>query len=296
METIKRSSYELASYTDAPWLLLSWALPGGSNSHEIRIIAQRRTGHHAIVNWIRAQISGRYCFLNNCKANSNPFATCQKETSVISSPYFEHSWNFWEQEISGRFSKKGTLIYNYEDQKISEVASENFQRNRVQWIGKSNKQTDILIMRDPFNLLASRLRWVRSLGFEFEAEQLIETWKEHAYEFLGETSHLKNKVSISYNHWFCDQGYRQKISSELGLKWNDKGMEQVAKWGPTISAGSFDGLTYDGKAHEMRVLERWKKYADDPAFLKCFKDREIFELSEKIFGELPGISILLERV
>lgn len=294
-KTVRRSSYEIATCVDAPWMFLSWVLPGPTNVHEIRVIAQRRTGHHAIVNWIRAQLKGRYCFLNNCRANGNPFLTCQRGSSIISNSLLEHSWNFWNQEVSGKLSKKGTLLYNYEDQLVSEVASEDFQKHRTQWLGKSLQRTDILIMRDPFNLLASRLKWVSSLGFEFEPDKLIKTWKEHAYEFLGETSYLSNKVTVSYNKWFCDRDYRQRLSSELGLEWNDRGMQQVAKWGPTISGGSFDGLTYDGKAQQMRVLERWKQYVNNQDYFQSFKNEEVFELSKRIFGEIEGTDILLRK-
>jgi hypothetical protein len=40
--------------------------------------------------------------------------------------------------------------------------------------------------------------------------------------------------------------------------------------------------------HEKKVFERWKQFATDENFLKLVFDNEIFELSEKLFGEIPG--------
>ena len=297
-KTIQRTGYEFLTYTDAPWSYLSCYFPGATNQHEIRVVAQRRSGHHAIVNWIRHQIEGRYCFLNNCGVDGNPFVRCQKASSLFNTTLLEHSWAFWDREASGRLSKKGTLIYNYEDKSLQDVTSEDFERHRTEWLGMSDRQSDILILRDPFNLMASRFRWIDGCGFEFKIqdfEEMIALWKEHAREFVGETSHLSAKVLISYNQWFCNQEYRQDISRQLGLEWNDQGLNEVAKWGPTVAQGSFNGLKYDGQASKMKVLERWKEFQENPQYLQLLNDEEIFELSSKIFGDIPGTNVLLTR-
>lgn len=297
VKTMKRSGYEVLTLVDFPWAFLSWTLPGVTNSHEIRIVAQRRSGQHAIINWLRNQINGRYCFLNNCDVGDNPFIKCQRESSLFNNSVIERSWAFWEQEKRGRLSKKGVLIYNYEDKSILDVASEDFEAHRQDWLGESSRQTDILIMRDPFNLMASRFRWIYECGFMFNADdftRILKTWKEHAHEFLGETNHLKQKLTISYNRWFCDLSYRKEIAENLGFRWNDDGMHEVAKWGPTVTGGSFDGLDYDGKAGQMKVLERWKKFADDPQYVRLFQDQEVFELSKRIFGEIEGTQLLMK--
>ncbi len=59
--------------------------------------------------------------------------------------------------------------------------------------------------------------------------------------------------------------------------------------------GTFDGMKYDDKAREMRVFERRKKYQDDPIFLSLLKDDELFALSERIFGYMPGTEMLQSK-
>jgi hypothetical protein len=34
--------------------------------------------------------------------------------------------------------------------------------------------------------------------------------------------------------------------------------------------------------------ERWPAYRDDPAFRAALRDPEVLQLSERLFGELPG--------
>jgi hypothetical protein len=38
----------------------------------------------------------------------------------------------------------------------------------------------------------------------------------------------------------------------------------------------------------MRVLERWRAYESDPVFVEIFRDAELVELSDHIFGRIPG--------
>ena len=54
-----------------------------------------------------------------------------------------------------------------------------------------------------------------------------------------------------------------------------------------ISGGSFDGMSYDGRACEMNVLERWKYFARDPLYRELLDDAELIDLSAHIFGAPP---------
>lgn len=291
-----RANSEILTLTDIPWLKFSWLLPGPTNKCEIRIFALRRSGQHAIINWIRYQARGRHCLLNECQPNTNPFLTCNRGNSLIATPIVEHSCLYWDQEIAGKLSKKGVLLYNYEDCCLEDVLTEHFTEHRRQWLGESLRTFDVLILRDPFNLFASKLRWAYGTQYKPTLDsfpELVELWKAYAKEFIGETNYLSNKLTISYNKWFTDKEYRIYLSDQLGLSWSDKGMYKVARWGPVLWGDTFDSLDYDGRIPQMKVLERWKNYQDDPFYLRIFTDKELVELSEIIFGYLPGIEVLL---
>ena len=43
------------------------------NKHEMRVVALKRSGHHAIIQWMYANVGGGYLFLNQCRPGVNPF-------------------------------------------------------------------------------------------------------------------------------------------------------------------------------------------------------------------------------
>jgi hypothetical protein len=297
---VQRANREVLGVLDIPWLLYSGRLPGCTNESEMRVFALRRSGHHAILNWLMLQMKGRRCFLNDCRPNENPFVGCSRTRSNrIASRIVEHNHLFWQREIAGGLSKKGVLIYNYEDLSFPEVLTDHFEENRTAWLGTSRHRYDVLVLRDPFNLFASKLRWAygeKHTPTPSSFPRFIQYWKEYAKEFLGDTSYLKHKVTISYNTWFLDQNYRRELARKFNLEFNDRGIHIVAKWGPTRWGDSFDGTEYDGKATQMQVLDRWRKYTDDPFYRNLFADPEVWQLSHRIFGSIPGTEELFEKV
>lgn len=256
-----------------------------SNKLELNILALQRSGHHAIINWILQNYPGRHCFLNNILPDTNPFLTHEITTNIA-------GFNV-ERELAGDHGQKDLLVFNYEDRLIPSVFSECFFEKKKSWVGNSLKTVRILILRDPFNNLASKCKWARGgtmhIPTEPELRWIVSVWKMHAREFLGETRLIPGeKIFISYNRWFTDALYRQELAGKLALAGADKGLSEVAKWGPNTWGDSFDNMTYDGRAQEMKVLERWKSFIQDDFFLSLVNDPELISLSERIFGHIPG--------
>ena len=288
----------LSSSLDIPWMKWSWILPGTTNLNSIRVFAPRRSGHHAIINWIRYQLPGRHCFLNDCKPGKNPFerGNCTRKKSIVHSWCGDHKFIDWEKELAGKNSKKGTIIHNYEDYDFSDFQENILIERESLWFGDSHRTTAILILRDPFNLLASKLRWAYG---QTNAPTLMSlavdchTWKVYAKEFLGDTRHVNNLICISYNEWFVSKSYRDDIAKHIGFINQDIGLSEVAKFGPTTCEDSFDKLNFDGQAEKMDVLARWKQYENNLFFKSLFEDRELWDLSGRIFGDIPGTSSLI---
>lgn len=82
----------------------------------------------------------------------------------------------------------------------------------------------MLILRDPFNLFASRLAWdrrMRSLGDV--GTRLVpphtarRIWKQHAREILGQRRHLgPERVDIRYGAWVTDRDHRAEVARRIG--------------------------------------------------------------------------------
>lgn len=293
------------------------------NFIEIRVYGLRRSGNHAIIKWIQEQYSGHItCFLNNVVHGSDPYINFNQ--SVLT--------GIDEQiEIETlRKIKKRLLIYSYEDSNyhkmqntdfLSSVFRPDFEENRISYLGISQHQFDVAIIRDPFNSFASRLTMFqenRSGGSVTDMPLISNNWKIMAKEVINLTKDPKEgKLVINYNRWVTDQNYRENLSKQLKGKFIDSSISKVANFGggSSFQETNIEKLTiktlitrwykildirrfakigfywkrlFAPKLNKSVFFERWKVVSDDEKFRILFLDNEIIELSEELFGEIPG--------
>lgn len=269
------------------------------NDLEIWVYHLKRGGGHAVVNWIARNFDRRVFHLNN--AFSKPFKVRWRGEKI-----------FRRITDPDRYGGPGQRVFNVELDPAAtwrDVASmpkevlltnvENFPLERVPGerllcggasglIGRSRRRVTVLVLRDAFNTFASvrhgKRRMRRRLR-RFYGSQ----WKAYAREFLGESSFLPvDTVKISFNSWFQDPDYRSRVAAELGLDHTDRGLDEVSKDG---GGSSFTGQQFHTRAQDMKVLERWRHFADDPRYLSAF-DAETIELSNRVFGDVTGGEIV----
>jgi hypothetical protein len=265
------------------------------NQNEWRIVGMSRSGNHAIINWLLAQTRGKFCFLNCAEPKTNPFHTARPLDSAHDAAFEVNYRGFkFSQERSGRFTKKDYLVYSYEDCFLGSVYHPDQEIHHNTWVGASANRTDILILRDPFNLFASRRAFEQFSRNAFPDYQQVNPatglriWKQHAKESLQKPRpQIQKRLVILYNRWVRDPDYRRQIATSLGLTFDDARFEQVTR---CAGGSSFDGLGYQKQASQMKVLERWKNFAHEPGFQELF-DPKVIELSEEIFGKLPGTEL-----
>lgn len=243
------------------------------------------------MNWIIKQSKGSITCINDVPIFKNPFRHRHEYIS------YEFPDNRVPQDLSigiqkeskGNWSQKDYLIYSYEDHSLPKITHNKYELKHDLYVGKSLKRYDVLILRDPFNLLASRFKSNFYSTKDYRKE-FVELWLEYAKEFIGETNYLKeNKVCINYNHWFFDSDYRKDIFKSLDLDVLDIGLGNVSFMG---GGSSFDKLEYANSADSMKVLNRWEKYLKNQKYLKELSNQDVLEYSEKIFGKIPGTEIL----
>ncbi len=279
------------------------------NDKEIRVVGLRRSGNHAIINWIRAQAPKNTTFINHTRIKGNPYRDVYEDQLFLQQNPTLKGWRcddieWWKREAKGDFSHKDCLIYSYEDQEIERVVHPAFEKRHNFYLGKSAKRYDVIIMRDPFNLFASRLKGnkprVNARNFDLmsvysRTRNLAELWVTYAQECLGETNFLpNNKIFLGYNQWFTDIEYRKSIANQLNIEFSDAGFDEVVTAGGIGS--SFDGTSFNSNADQMDVLNRWQSFAEDPSYLDLFKTPELIEYSCRLFGHLPGTETLIEKL
>lgn len=249
------------------------------NETEIRVVGMSRSGNHAIVNWILAQAPGRTCFLNCAEPGCNPFVFARPRTPEL--PGWRALYEDFEIEAerAGRLGRKDLLIHSYEDTFLGPFKKPENEARHDEWVGRSRRRIDLLVLRDPRNLFASRL----ASGYGWLNDELVSRiWSQHAREFLGLRRNLRQeRLTVSYNEWVGSTAYRRHLAERLDLEFDDRAAHQV----PAAAGGSsFDGTAYDGHAEEMPVLHRWHAFVDDPRFHQLLTP-EVLDLSDRIFGK-----------
>ncbi|MBE9064332.1 hypothetical protein [cf. Phormidesmis sp. LEGE 11477] len=265
------------------------------NQKEICLVGMRRSGNHAVLNWIRSQQPGDVCLLNNVAAGTNPYRY-KSDNLRRYHPEHHKQAEVYRQQASGNLIKRDCLIYSYEDWSLRQIIQPRFERNRDLYVGKSGKSFELLVLRDPFNLFASRLKQ-NFVATKARKLPMVEMWLEHAREFVGESGYLKrNRICISYNRWFSNMDYRRSLADQLDIPFSDAGLENISAFG---GGSSFDGTGDDsrlsGRASALDVTNRWRQFADDPRFQSLFASEALWHYSTQIFGELPGTDSLQSR-
>ena len=174
--------------------------------------------------------------------------------------------------------------------------------NEEEWNIK--KHHKVILVRDPFNYFASKLRHLQLKGIENVAlfksniSQLTIRWIDYAKEYLGENNYLGKRIAISYNEWFLSTSYRKKIFNQFNYGNTDgQPYTKVHEYG---RGSSFNGLKKKGD--KLKVLDRWRVFKNDPFFQSIFTNKhiefgypigkQVIEYSQKIFGHIPGTEVL----
>jgi hypothetical protein len=222
----------------------------------------QRSGNHAILNWAIGAVAENTVLLNDCLAENFTAKHGLGLSDSVKKAIAEVEPDY--------------LVYTVEDYEIGEAKK---------ILGDSGvdvaSATHVLVLRDPYNLFASR-------GTRYDASRLggfsslaVETWKSHARTYLK-----GDLVNANFNIWFLQRDYRLLLAKRLGLPFTDDNKEGIMD---LCGGSSFDGMKYNGRASEMKVLERYKKV--DTRWL----DGEVRDLHQQIFhtalaGELKELS------
>ena len=207
---------------------------------------------------------------------------------IIKNYFVDHKIDFQKSvQLENEFKNttfENTIdnIYNVED--LSFHAFKKYEIGTFNTLQPAYKP--ILIMRDPYNFIASCLQRLvdppdalaGDVGKQLPAR--LKVWKEHARQVLHQSETSDDVYFINFNEWFKSEAYRKKICEDLGLVFTDNGVNKVMNFG---SGSSFDREKFDGKAQNMGVLTRYLKWKDNEVF-KQMVDDEIGQMGEEIFG------------
>lgn len=223
------------------------------------IFATKRSGHHAIIEWIGNNREKGLVFHND---------THWKSLVEGRKIYLGKR----KEVLYGGKVKKDLTVYNFEDLNINQHSA------ILQSPFIINYDRTIIVLRDVYNMVASSIKSTPK-NTNIRIRKRVSRWKEYCKELLGETDYVtSDKLHfINYNTWFSDREYRDLIGRSLGFDNKDYGISSISKYG----GGSSFGDT--GSAKSMDVYNRWKKYLNNDLFNRHLSD-EVHSLNRRIFG------------
>ncbi len=213
-----------------------------------RIFGMRRSGNHAFISWIRSSLDVGYCFFNNANLDNLLYRRPDESTAG--------------------FNNADVLIFSFEDRDL------NLARD-IRWINKSNimftRCYDILLIREPLNLFASRIKsgMTRNLFFcgltvPLLANHYMNCWQYWEYSDAAQSNVFS--VRVKFEDFIASELVRREILSRLKInQGNEKTLNSVDiryGGGSSFSRGS-------SKAPSLRDLEtRWLSMKNNRVFME----------------------------
>ncbi len=226
-----------------------------------------RSGHHAVIDWIRLHSRLPTVHYNDLNHPTTEFPS-----------RFEHP---------GRSDLLNTLglsrtILSYEDVSLDFLGQCEEARNDL---GLSHGLV-VLILRDAYNMFASRLVKARGVSrYDYDhwvGPAAIALWKQQARQYLeAEAESSRNVVVVNFNRWVSSAAYRRHLAGLLRVRLAHSDPPDAVS--PFGGGSSFDKFDYADRASEMRVNSRWQRFARDREYRSLF-DAELRALCGEIFS------------
>lgn len=230
------------------------------------IIAARRTGHHAIINWVDSILPGEGVIIEDVDwvYNKPLFVPIYQKDTIT---FLDH--DIIKKPLS--ISNQKYCIFNIEERDL------NYIKNNINQTKGWDDITLIINQRTFLNFLSSKLKHYAESA-QKPLYNGIEKWAQYSQEIDNPTI-FPNHIPILFDKWVQHREYRENIANKLGTDIKNEITHKVSDNG---RGSSFDGLSYQDKAKQMDVLNR-KAHLPDILVNQSIEEGYV-ELSNKIFN------------
>jgi len=246
----------------------------------LRTFGMRRSGNHAIINWLQRNADGNAVFLNNC-AIGRPARRSWRSVELNGkrAPVTKG------EPITPMTSGAGDgamVIVSYED--FSPDADDPHAELTPD-LPDSAVTHDVLFYRNFMNWSASLLRKIQSNDDQdtLVCLRIMMVALDKYREMLELIANAKSlgMVPVNFDRWIARPVYREKVLKELGLPCKDNTLGLVQSYG---GGSSFQKDAV--KAEELNTDQRWREMANDASFqivlLAASQDAELVNLMRKL--------------
>lgn len=260
----------------------AWQALGIAPGCVLRIFGMRRSGNHAIINWLLRNVPAKgHVFLNNCQPGRNPLVGCR------SVEVNGHRLNLRRalSDLPSRTAAAGdgaTLLISYEDTLPGEGPRD---RPVSGDLDEALIDRDVLIYRGFLNWAASLLKKMQGNdGYSLVRRNAVLLRAVDTYGRVLARAAAGRMATICYDDWCASDAYRADVLTRLGFPLRDNSMGAVQGYG---GGSSFQKSA--GTPEELDTGARWRQMADDPEYRAvltlCAQDRALLAQLETVFPQ-----------
>ncbi|WP_371229119.1 hypothetical protein [Roseovarius sp. 2305UL8-3] len=246
----------------APETHEAWGKLGFVPGKTLRVFGMRRSGNHAIINWLQCNApNGRSVFMNHCKPGADPFQTFKSvEIDAV-----RLSRKKAQANLAGFCADVGDgamLLMSYEDSAPVECSVKNPISGPFD---ETLLDADVLIYRSFLNWAASLFKKL-SVNEDYtevgRAAILLRTCETYTRLLKRVASaETSGTVPVCYDDWRKDPSYRASTLARLGLPMRDNSLGEIQPYG---GGSSFQKDI--ANADELATGQRWQQMAHDPRY------------------------------
>lgn len=237
----------------------AWPALGIAPGPVLRVFGLRRSGNHAVINWLQRNApGGRALFFNNCALGRDPFASF-RAVEIDGRPAGGARAD--PRRLAREAGDGAALILSYED------AMPDARRRHPVSTGIDAAAVDfeVIVARGFLNWAASLVKKLqdnpdftapRRVGIVLKA---VGTYVRMLDILLAEQ--VPGVVAIRYDDWTVSPAYRAATLARLGFANRDDSLGAVQPYG---NGSSFDDS--DATTGEPRTHTRWRQMEDDPEY------------------------------
>jgi len=234
-----------------------WAALGITPGRCLRLVGMRRSGNHAIANWLqRNSETSAALFLNNCRPGHDPL----RSHNGVEVSGRHHGGSL--QQAAAEAGEGALLLVSYEDTlHLRFEAAGNLSGP----YDTGSFDADILIYRSFLNWSASLLKKLQRNENYRSADRMAVMARALATygDLLAEVAEAgtTGRHAICYDDWVSDEIYRARVLKDLGLPLRDNDLGAVQSYG-----GGSSFQTDAAQAEELQIADRWPAMAPDPEY------------------------------
>jgi len=237
----------------------------------------RRGGQHVFIDWLLEQTQGSALFLNDVAPGQD------LEQRALNMGEFDKCF-YDGKAILVKPDNIDVVIVNYEDWLLNESVIHSTVGSNI----TADQVVNILLLRDPLNLFASRYFFWARMPLDAERWKWNDKalWLNHAEHYLANVSPVSTSqlISVNFDVWSSEINIRRSLSQLLSLNFSDQALQRISHVG-----SQFD--TTLGKNYSKRVNSRWQFAAEIPQYKNLFND-EFTTVSQQIFANNENVAAM----